>query len=410
MGGIETTEFLMSKIDDFGTPDAYNHYAVGWAHALCTPYQWTKQVASHWGGTRNGTIVHWPTGLADKGSTRNQFHHVIDVAPTILEAAGIPAPLFVNGIQQAPLEGVSMLETLRAAASPESHLVQYFEIMGNRGIYHEGWTACTKHRTPWLFDQPPTFDADVWELYGPDDWTQSHNLAAENPAKLAELQRLWLIEAVKYNVVPLDDRSVERINPDLAGRPQLIRGNSQLLFEGMRVSENCVINIKNKSHQVTANVVVPEGGANGVIVTQGGQVGGWSLYVQEGRLKYCYNFFGIQYFFATADEPLPAGKHQVRMEFAYDGGGLAKGGNVTLYYDGKAVGTGRVDITVPMGFSADEACDVGSDSGSPASPDYGPSGNRFTGTIEWVQIDIGEDSHDHLITPEQRLNLAMGKQ
>jgi arylsulfatase len=395
MGGIETTEFLMSKIDDFGTPEAYNHYAVGWAHALCTPYQWTKQVASHWGGTRNGTIVHWPAGLGDAGTVRNQFHSVIDVAPTILEAADIPAPLFVNGIQQAPLEGVSMLGTLRDAAAPESHLVQYFEIMGNRGIYHEGWTACTKHRTPWLADAPPSFEADIWELYGPDDWTQSRNLAAENPAKLAELQRLWLIEAVKYNVVPLDDRSFERINPDISGRPTLIRGTSQLLFQGMRVSENCVINVKNKSHQVTADVVVPDGGANGVIVTQGGQVGGWSLYVHDGKLKYCYNFFGIQYFITAADEPLPAGKHQVRME---------------LYYDGNPVGTGRVDITIPMGFSADEACDVGCDTGSPASTDYGPSGNRFTGTIDWVQIDIGDDSHDHLITPKDRLNLAMGKQ
>ena len=410
MGGVETTEFLMSKIDDFGTPDAYNHYAVGWAHALCTPYQWTKQVASHWGGTRNGTIVHWPRGLADKGGTRNQFHHVIDVAPTILQAAGIPAPLSVNGIQQAPLEGVSMLGTLRDGRAPETHVVQYFEMMGNRGVYHNGWTAVTKHRTPWKADTPPPFDEDVWELYGPDDWTQARNLVADNPEKLAELQRLWLIEAVKYNVVPLDDRGFERINPDIAGRPQLIRGNSQLLFSGMRVSESCVLNIKNKSHQVTANVVVPDGGAAGVLVTQGGQVGGWSLYVHEGKLKYCYNFFGIQYFIVAAGEPLPAGAHQVRMEFAYDGGGLAKGGTVTLYYDGKPVGTGRVEITIPMGFSADEACDVGSDTGSPASPDYGPSGNRFTGTIEWVQIDIGDDSHDHLIKPEDRITLAMGKQ
>ena len=410
MGGIETPEFLISKIDDFGTPDAYNHYAVGWAHALCTPYQWTKQVASHWGGTRNGTIVHWPAGLADKGTARSQFHHVIDVAPTILEAAGIPAPLYVNGIQQAPLEGMSMLPTLRDAKAPESHSVQYFEMMGNRGIYHQGWTACTKHRTPWKADTPPPFDADVWELYAPDDWTQSRNLVAEQPEKLAELQRLWLIEAVKYNVVPLDDRGFERINPDIAGRPQLIRGNSQLLFPGMRVSEGSTISIKNKSHQVTAELTVPDGGAAGVIVTQGGQVGGWSLYVHDGRLKYCYNFFGIQHFIIAADEPLPAGRHQVRMEFAYDGGGLAKGGTVTLYYDGKAVGSGRVDMTIPMGYSADEACDVGCDTGSPASPDYGPSGNRFTGKIDWVQIDIGEDSHDHLITAQDRLNLAMGKQ
>jgi hypothetical protein len=410
MPGIETTEFLLSKIDDFGTPDAYNHYAVGWAHALCTPYQWTKQVASHWGGTRNGTIVHWPNGLADTGTTRNQFHHVIDVAPTILEAAGIPAPLSVNGIQQAPLEGVSMLGTLRDGKAPETHVVQYFEMMGNRGVYHNGWTAVTKHRTPWKADTPPPFDEDVWELYGPDDWTQAHNLVADNPAKLAELQRLWLIEAVKYNVVPLDDRGFERINSDLAGRPQLIRGNSQLLFSGMRVSENCILNMKNKSHSVTADIVVPDGDASGVIVTQGGQVGGWSLYAHDGRLTYCYNFFGIQYFIVAADEPLPTGKHQVRMEFAYDGGGLAKGGTVTLYHDGKPVGEGRVEITIPMGFSADEACDVGSDTGSPASPDYGPSGNRFTGQIDWVQLDIGDDSHDHLITPADRIALAMGKQ
>jgi arylsulfatase len=342
LAGIETPEFLLSKIHDFGTPNAYNHYAVGWAHALCTPYQWTKQIASHWGGTRNGTIVHWPQGLTDKGTTRNQFHHVIDVAPTILEAAGLPAPLVVNSIAQAPLEGVSMLATLRDSDAPETHTVQYFEMFGNRGIYHNGWTAVTKHRTPWLTDQPPLSE-DIWELYGPDDWTQAHNLAAENPDKLAELQRLWLIEATKYNVVPIDDRSFERFNPDLAGRPQLIRGTSQMLFPGMRLTENCVLTLKNKSHSITANITVPESGAAGVIVTQGGKVGGWSLYAHEGRLKYCYNFFDIEYYFVTADDTIPAGAHQVRMEFKYDGGGLGKGGDVTLYYDGKAVGTGRVE-------------------------------------------------------------------
>lgn len=409
LSGIETTEFLLSKIDDFGTPRAYNHYAVGWAHALCTPYQWTKQIASHWGGTRNGTIIHWPNGIGDTGVIREQFHHVIDVAPTILEAAGLPAPLYVNGIQQAPLEGVSMLPMLRDGAAPETHDVQYFEIMGNRGIYHQGWTAVTKHRTPWLFDAPP-FDQDIWELYGPDDWTQAHNLAAENPDKLAELQRLWLIEAVKYNVVPLDDRSFERFDADIAGRPRLIRGNSQLLFRGMRLAENCVLNIKNKSHSVTANVIVPKSGAGGVIATQGGSVGGWTLYAHEGRLKYCYNFFGIEYYMVDASKKIPTGKHQVRMEFAYDGGGLGLGGEVTLYYDGKAVGAGRVEKTQPMAFSADEACDVGRDTGSPASPDYGPTDNDFSGEIEWVQIDIGDDSHDHLITPEERLNIAMAKQ
>jgi arylsulfatase A-like enzyme len=409
MAGIETTEFLLSKIDDFGTPDAYNHYAVGWAHALCAPYQWTKQVASHWGGTRNGTIVHWPNGLADKGKTRNQFHHVIDVAPTILEAAGIPAPVIVNSITQAPLEGVSMLATLRDGNAAETHEVQYFEMFGNRGIYHNGWTAVTKHRTPWIVDNPP-LDEDVWELYGPDDWTQAHNLAAENPEKLAELQRLWLIEAVKYNVVPLDDRSFERFDADIAGRPKLIEGDTQVLFSGMRVSENCVVNVKNKSHTVTAQVTVPESGAAGVIITQGGGVGGWSLYAHEGWLKYCYNFFGINYYMTTADEPIPAGKHELKMEFAYDGGGMGKGGNVTLYYDGRAVGTGRVEQTEPMAFSADEACDVGSDTGSPASTDYGPTGNKFSGVIDWVRLDIGADSHDHLVTAEDKLNIAMSRQ
>ncbi len=410
MPGIETTEFLLSKIDDFGTPEAYNHYAVGWAHALCAPYQWTKQVASHWGGTRNGTIVHWPNGFKSKGETRSQFHHVIDVARTVLDVVGLPEPTIVNSIAQAPLEGFSMKPTFDDADAPETHVVQYFEMFGNRGIYHDGWTAVTKHRTPWKADQPPPFDTDVWELYGPDDWTQARNIAAKNPAKLAELQRLWLMEATKYNVVPLDDRGFERINPDIAGRPQLIRGNSQLLFPGMRVSEACVLTLKNKSHSVTAQLTVTDGGSKGVIITQGGSVGGWTLYVKDGKLKYCYNFFGIEHYMTEASKPIPPGEHQVRMEFKYDGGGLAKGGDVTLYYDGKPVGKGRVEQTQPMGYSADEACDVGADSGSPASPDYGPSGNKFTGEIAWVQIDIGNDDHDHLITPEERFRIAMARQ
>ena len=302
-----------------------------------------------------------------------------------------------------------MLATLRDNAAPETHTVQYFEMFGNRGIYHNGWTAVTKHRTPWLTDQPPLAE-DIWELYGPDDWTQAHNLAAENPGKLAELQRLWLIEATKYNVVPVDDRSFERFNPDLAGRPQLIRGTSQVLFPGMRLTENCVLTLKNKSHSITANITVPESGAAGVIVTQGGKVGGWSLYAHEGRLKYCYNFFDIQYYFVTADETIPAGAHQVRMEFTYDGGGLGNGGDVTLYYDGKAVGTGRVEQTEPMAFSCDEACDVGSDTGSATSPDYGPHANKFSGSIDWVKLDVAEENQDHLITAEDQLNIAMSRQ
>ncbi|MGB6520264.1 MAG: arylsulfatase [Candidatus Cybelea sp.] len=410
MPGIETPEFLLSRIGDFGTPKAYNHYAVGWAHALCTPYQWTKQIASHYGGTRNGTIVAWPSRIRAKGETRPQFHHVIDVARTILEVSGVPEPHSVNGIDQAPLEGVSMAPTFDDAKAPEEHCLQYFEMFGNRGLYHRGWTAVTKHRTPWTTDQPPPFDEDVWELYAPDDWTQARDVVADHPEKLAEMQRLWLIEAVKYNVVPLDDRTFERINSDLAGRPQLVTGTSQTLFAGMRVAEGCIINLKNKSHSVTAEVTVPEEGAKGVIVTQGGFVGGWTLYAYEGRLKYCYNFFGLEHYFAQASEPIPAGKHQVRMEFKYDGGGLAKGGDVTLYYDGNEVGKGRVDKTEPMGYSADEACDVGSDTGSPASPDYGATGNSFNGKIEWVRLDIGDDDHSHLITAADKVKVAMARQ
>ena len=410
MPGIETTEFLLSKIDDFGTPKAYNHYAVGWAHALCAPYQWTKQIASHWGGTRNGAIVHWPRMIKAKGEIRSQFHHVIDVAKTVLEVCGLPEPTIVNSIAQAPFEGVSMAPTFSDPKAAETHTVQYFEMMGNRGIYLNGWTACTRHRTPWKADVPPPFDEDVWELYGPDDWTQSDNIVAKEPKKLAELQRLWLIEATKYNVVPMDDRGFERINPDIAGRPQVITGDSQLLFPGMRVSESCVLALKNKSYSVTAQLNVPEGGANGVVITQGGEAGGWTLYFKDGKLKYCFNFFGIEHYIVGADAALSSGAHQVRMEFKYDGGGLAKGGDVTLFYDGKPAGKGRVEKTQPMGYSSDEACDVGGDTGSPASPEYGATGNSFTGTIEWVQLDQNGDDHDHLVSPEERLKVAMARQ
>jgi hypothetical protein len=381
-----------------------------------TPYQWTKQVASHWGGTRNGTIVHWPNGFSGRGEVRSQFHHVIDVAPTVLEVAGIPEPISVHGVQQMPLQGVSMAYSFHAADAADRHDLQYFEMFVNRGIYHQGWTAVTRHSTPWLMNaEMPAIDDDVWELYAPDDWTQVHDLAADHPEKLAELHRLFLIEAVKYNVLPLDDRRVERFNADLAGRPTLIRGNSQLLFGGMgRLSENSVVVMKNKSHAVTAQVVVPEDGARGVIISQGGAFGGWSLYAKDGRPAYCYNLFGLQRFKVdgNGNGALTPGEHQVRVEFAYDGGGLAKGGMATLYVDGEKVGEGRVDATVPMVFSADETTDVGSDSATPVSDDYGPRDSEFTGKVRWVQIDLDEDAEDadHLITPEERLRIAMARQ
>jgi arylsulfatase A-like enzyme len=414
MAALETPEFMVSKMSELGSPSSYNHYSVGWAWAMNTPLQWTKQVASHWGGTRNGTIVHWPHGIEESGGLRSQFTHVIDLAPTILEAAALPEPTVVNSVLQSPMEGTSMLYSFNDAAAPERHDLQYFEMFANRGIYHRGWSAVTKHRTPWVMvgGTLPAFDDDLWELYdGGSDYSQARNLATEHPEMLAKLQRLWLIEATKYNVLPLDDRGAERLEPTLAGRPTLIRGRSQLFFPGMgRLSENSVVSIKNKSFSVTADVEVPDGEANGVIIAQGGRFGGWALYAKGGNAKFVYNVLGIQQFPVEAENPIPTGSHQVRMEFAYDGGGLAKGGDVTLYYDGDPVGKGRVGATQAMIFSADETTDIGYESGTTVTPDYTAKTSRFTGKINWVQLDPGSDDHDHYIDPEERLRIAMARQ
>ena len=411
---MQTPEFMASRIDDFGTPSAYNHYAVGWAHAMNTPYQWTKQVASHWGGTRTGTIVRWPHGIRASGETRHQFHHVIDVAPTVLDAAGIPEPTFVHGVQQHPYEGTSMAYTFDDPDAADRRTTQYFEMFVNRGIYHRGWTAVTRHSVPWQQGKPlPPIETDVWELYAPDDWTQAHDLAADDPERLAHLQQKFLLEASKYKVFPLDDRRIERFNSDLAGRPTLIRGNRQVLFGGMgRLTENVVLNVKNKSHAITADLTVPDDGASGVVVAQGGAFGGWSLYLKEGRPAYCYNLFGMQRTYVRSDEAVPAGDHQLRMEFTYDGGGLGKGATADLYLDGRQIASGRIEATVPLAFSGDETLDVGSDTGTPVSEDYDSRGSAFTGHIDRVQIDLGDDAqdNDHLISPEERMRILTTRQ
>jgi arylsulfatase len=413
---LETPEFMLERLDQFGGPDSYNHYAVGWAHAMCTPYQWTKQVASHWGGTRNGTIVHWPKGIKARGEIRPQFAHVIDLAPTVLEAAGLPEPTFVHGVQQKPIEGVSMAYSFDDSGADERHTTQYFEMFCNRGIYHEGWTAVTKHGTPWLLvgQEKPALDDDVWELYDTNsDWTQARDLSKEQPERLAELQRLFLIEATKYNVLPLDDRVAERILPDIAGRPTLVHGDRQLLYGGMgRLSENSVVSIKNKSHAVTAEISVPaDGAAQGVIIAQGGSIGGWSLYLKDGKPRYCYNLLGIQRFYVDSDTEVPAGTHQVRAEFAYDGPGFGKGGDVTLYLDGVEIGTGKVAATAAMIFSADDTCDVGRENGALVADDY-PVPNTFTGEINWVEIDVGKaaEDADHRIDADEVVRVAMARQ
>ena len=404
---------MASRIDKFGTPEAYNHYAVGWAHAMDTPYQWTKQVASHWGGTRNGTIVHWPAGIKAKGEVRSQFSHVIDIAATVLDAAGIPEPTFVHGVQQMPLHGRSMVPTFDDAEAPEHRETQYFEMFVNRGIYHKGWTAVTRHSIPWVATEMPAYDDDVWELYGPDDWSQSHDLAAEQPEKLAELQRLFLIEAARYDVLPLDDRRFERFNPDLAGRPTLIRGNSQLLFGGMsRLSENSVLVIKNKSHAVTAQIEVPEDGAEGVIVAQGGAFGGWSLYLKDGRPAYCYNLFGLQRFkiagdAADARRGAP-GADGVRLRRRRPRQGRRRR-TLSRWSAGRGR-AGRADRADGVLRRRDHR--RRQRQRDPGQRRPRSDGDRLHGRVGWVQIDVDEAAEDldHLITPEERLRIAMARQ
>jgi arylsulfatase len=412
---VETPEFLEARLDKWGGTESYPHYAVGWAWAMDTPFQWTKQVASHWGGTRNGTIVHYPKAIKDKGGLRSQFCHVIDLAPTVLELAGIPEPSTVHGVTQSPYEGTSLAYTFGAAEAPERHDLQYFEMFGNRGVYYKGWSAVTKHRTPWKLaagtKQIP-FDEDNWELYdGSTDYSQAHDLAKERPDKLRELQRLWLIEATKHNVIPLDDRVVERIIPEMAGRPPTVSGDRQVFYPGMqRISEASVLTIKNKSFQVTAQLVVPDGEASGTLIAQGGMSGGWGLFMQQGAARFVYNLFGVNLFVIDADRPLAAGEHQVRAEFAYDGGGLAKGGTVTLYYDGEKAGDGRVQVTEPMIFSATEGLDIGRDGGTPVQPGTRIEDSTFNGEIRWVELSVGDDDHSHMVDQGDLIHMLMSKQ
>ena len=340
---------------------------------------------------------------------------MIDIAPTILEVAGIPHPERVNGAEQTPLHGVSMRYAFDDAEAPDRHTTQYFEIGGNRGIYHEGWTAVTKHATPWIaMAELPAFVDDVWELYAPDDWTQADDLADRMPEKLRELQELFLVEARKYNVLPLDDRRVERFDAAIAGRPQLITGRKQILYGGMsRLTEATVLNVKNVSHAVAADIEVPAGGASGVIIAQGGAFGGWSLYLrQDGVPVYCYNLLGLQVTKIAGSQALPAGTHRVVMAFAYDGGGPGRGGAVSLTVDGETVAEGRLDRTVPLVFSLDETCDVGRDGGLPVSDDYRAEHSEFTGTVHSVLIELAEGAADfnHLVDPQLRLSLALARQ
>jgi arylsulfatase A-like enzyme len=396
-GLSEDPATLLSKLDEIGGPTAYNHYPVGWAWAMNTPFQWGKQVASHFGGTRNPMVVSWPARIADAGGLRTQFHHAIDVVPTILEAAGVPEPVSVNGVAQKPIEGVSMLYTFDNGPAKGTRRTQYFEMFGNRAIYHDGWVAACFHgRLPWKAGTVD-FDHDTWELYNiDDDFSEYTDLAAQEPLKLKQLQELFMAEAGRYNVLPLDDRAAERLDPRL--RPSLIAERTEFTYYAgtSRVAESCAPNIKNRSHAITAHVEVPASGGDGVLVAEGGVVGGYALYVKDRKPVYEYNCFTADHYKVTGSSPLPVGPCTIRMEFEYDGGGFGKGGTVKLLVNGQQVGTGRVEKTEAARFSADETFDIGCDTGSPVSPDY-KSPFRFTGKIKKVEIKLEEEK----LTPAQ---------
>jgi arylsulfatase A-like enzyme len=388
-GVPDTAANIVAHADEIGGPNSFPHIPVGWALAGDTPFQWTKQVASHYGGTRNGMVIVWPAHINEAGGIRSQWHHVIDVTPTILEAVKLPQPKSVDGIKQKPIEGFSMVYTFADAKAPTRHRTQYFEMFGNRGIYHDGWTAVTQHSIPWdVAGTPPKFSEDKWELYNTnDDFSQAQDLASKYPDKLKELQQLFLAEAEKYNVLPLDDRRVERFVPTLAGRPSLMWGRTSVtLYPGMvGMMENATLDVKNRSHTITANIEVPQGGGDGVIIAQGGRFGGWTLYIKGGKLKYCYNYLNQERYTVESTNSLPPGKAVVKLDFKYDGGGVGKGGTATLYVNDQNVGESRIEKTQPYVFSG-EGEDVGEDLETPVTEDYKEGDNKFTGTIDKVTI------------------------
>ncbi len=393
----EKVEDLVPLMDQWGGPHTFPHMAAGWAVAFDSPFSWTKQVASDFGGTRNGMVIHWPAGIKDQGGIRTQFGHVIDIAPTILEAADLPEPKVVNGTKQTPIEGTSLIYAFDDPKAKERHTTQYFEIFGNRAIYHEGWLARTLHRAPWQTLEQAPLDADTWDLYDvTNDFSLTTNLAAKQPEKLEELQALFMEEAKKYHVLPIDDRVIERVNPALAGRPDLMDGRTSLtLFDGMDgMLENTFINVKNQSKTITAEVVIPEGGANGVILAQGGRFGGWSFYMKDGRPAYTYNYLGLSQDTVASPSKIPAGPAELVLDFKYDGGGGGKGGVATISVDGEVVAEGRIEKTQPLLFSADETADVGLDNQTPVVEGIGigREETRFTGKIEKVTITVsGEE-------------------
>ena len=389
-GVKEDLKDVLKRVDEIGTWKTYNHYPVGWAHAMCAPFQWTKQVASHYGGTRNGMVISWPKGIAAKGELRTQWHHCIDICPTLLDVAGLPQPASVNGVTQKPIEGVSLKYSFADAKGPSTRTKQYFEMLGNRAIYNDGWVACTTPvGAPWDSNTPT---ADVitgykWELYNvAKDFSQADDLAAKMPDKLKDMQLLFYTEAARYNVLPLDNSRMERLDPAI--RPSLTKGRKSFTYtEGMtRIPEGASPDIKNKSWSITAEVEV-KADTTGMIVTQGGLFAGWGLYLEKGKPVFHYNFVDVAHYEVAGKNALAAGKHTLKMDFAYDGGGIGKGGTATVSVDGKEVARGRVEKTIPARITLDETFDIGEDCGTPVNLSYDVP-FKFTGKIEKVNVDL----------------------
>jgi arylsulfatase len=386
-GVPETVPDMMKHYDDWGSPSTYPHFAAGWAVALDAPFSYTKQVASDFGGTRNGMIIQWPAGIQSKGEVRSQFGHVIDIAPTIYEVTKIPAPKMVNGIEQDPIEGTSLVYTFNDAKAAEQHKVQYFEMFGNRGVYLDGWFARTIHRPAWKLKPLNTLQQDKWELYNAiEDFSLANDLSVQNPDKLKEMQGLFMKEAEKYHVLPIDDRLLERTNAELMGRPTVMGDRNSVTYgEGMKgMGVDIFIDLRSKAYTITADVTTDANG-NGVIVCQGGRFGGLSFYLKNGKPAFTYNYLGMQSTHIMAATALKPGNYKLVYDFKYDGGGMGKGGTGTITVNGKKVAEGRIEKTQPGIFSVDDLADVGLDEGTPVA-DYGRS-SKFTGKIDYVTIE-----------------------
>jgi len=384
----------LAHADDWGGPNSFPHMSAGWAVATDAPFMWTKQMASDFGGTRNGMVMHWPAGFDAKGEIRSQWHHVNDVASTVLEAANLPEPTSINGVEQIPMDGTSMLYAVRNIDAADQHTVQYFEMFGNRAIYSNGWMARVVHMIPWEGKPLGTFQEEGWELYNiSEDFSLVNDLASESPEKLKELKDLFEKEAIENNVYPLDDRLYERFNAAIAGRPDLMGDRKSLtLSQGMDgMLENTFLNVKNRSKTIVADLTL-EGNDKGIILCQGGKFGGWALYMNDGKPAYTYNYFGLESYTITSPTAITADNAEVKLEFVYDGGGTGKGGVAKIYIDGDQVAEGRVEKTVPAVFSADETADVGKDDATQVADKVfeDVEDSEFTGYVNRVEISISD--------------------